>query len=57
LRTSFPPATDGIGTAAAFFATLPAYETFGSVFDWSFLASAGFAAVVEWVREQANQSL
>ncbi|KAH9969412.1 Abscisic acid G-protein coupled receptor-domain-containing protein [Lactifluus volemus] len=57
LRTSFPPATDETGTAAAFFSNLPAYETFGSVFDWSFLASAGFAAVVEWLREQANQSL
>lgn len=53
LRTSFPPATDGAG--AVLFATLPAYETFGSVFDWSFLASAGFAAVVEWMRGRAEE--
>ncbi|KAF8498210.1 hypothetical protein F5888DRAFT_1634124 [Russula emetica] len=46
LHTSFPPAADGAD--AGLFAMLPAYETFGLVFDWSFLASAAFAAAIEW---------
>ncbi|KAH9985916.1 Abscisic acid G-protein coupled receptor-domain-containing protein [Russula vinacea] len=37
------------------FATLPAYETLGLVFDWSFLASAAFAVVIEWVRGRAEE--
>ena len=53
LRTSFPPAVDGADTEI--FAALPAYETFGSLFDWSFLASAGLGAVVEWMRGQARE--
>ncbi|KAI9435725.1 Abscisic acid G-protein coupled receptor-domain-containing protein [Lactarius indigo] len=53
LRTSFPPAADGAG--AGLFAALPAYETFGSVFDWSFLASAGLGVAVEWMRERAEE--
>jgi len=53
LRTSFPPAVDGAD--AGIFAELPAYESFGSVFDWSFLASAGLGAVVEWMRGQAQE--
>ncbi|KAI9454650.1 Abscisic acid G-protein coupled receptor-domain-containing protein [Lactarius psammicola] len=55
LRTSFPPAVDGAG--AGLFAALPAYETFGSVFDWSFLASASFGVVVEWMRGRAQELL
>jgi hypothetical protein len=42
------------GAGAVLFATLPAYETFGSVFDWSFLLGAGLAGAVERVCEQAN---
>jgi hypothetical protein len=53
LRTSFPPAIDG--AVAGLFATLPAYETFGSVFDWSFLTSAALAVVVEWMRGRAEE--
>lgn len=53
LRTSFPPAVDGADPGI--FAALPAYETFGSVFDWSFLASAGLGVVVEWMRGRAQE--
>ncbi|KAH9034234.1 Abscisic acid G-protein coupled receptor-domain-containing protein [Lactarius pseudohatsudake] len=53
LRTSFPPAADGAG--AGLFAALPAYETFGSVFDWSFLVSASLGVVVEWMRGRAQE--
>ncbi|KAF8268024.1 Abscisic acid G-protein coupled receptor-domain-containing protein [Lactarius quietus] len=52
LRTSFPPAADG--EDAGIFAALPAYETFGSVFDWSFLASTGLGVAVEWMRGRAQ---
>ena len=44
LRTSFPPAMDGAD--AGILSALPAYKTFGSVFDWSFLVSAGLGLVV-----------
>ncbi|KAH9175742.1 Abscisic acid G-protein coupled receptor-domain-containing protein [Lactarius sanguifluus] len=53
LRTSFPPAADGAG--AGLFVALPAYETFGSVFDWSFLVSASLGVVVEWMRGRAQE--
>ncbi|KAF8264979.1 Abscisic acid G-protein coupled receptor-domain-containing protein, partial [Lactarius quietus] len=53
LRTSFPPAADG--EDAGIFAALPAYETFGSVFDWSFLASTGLGVAVEWMRGRAQE--
>ncbi|KAH9067998.1 Abscisic acid G-protein coupled receptor-domain-containing protein [Lactarius deliciosus] len=52
LRTSFPPAAEGAD--AGLFAALPAYETFGSVFDWSFLVSASLGVVVEWMRGRAQ---
>lgn len=34
------------------FSTLPAYEIFGPVFDWSFLLSVAAASGGEWVRER-----
>jgi len=55
LRTSFPPERAMDGAEAGLFATLPAYETFGSVFDWSFLASTALAAAVEWMRGRAEE--
>ncbi|KAH9996402.1 Abscisic acid G-protein coupled receptor-domain-containing protein [Russula compacta] len=56
LRTSFPPATAADDDAGhELFATLPAYETFGLVFDWSFLASTALAVVVEWMRGRAEE--
>jgi len=53
LRTSFPPGTDDAGPGL--FATLPAYESFGLVFDWSFLTSSAFAVVIEWMRGRAEE--
>ncbi|KAI0297048.1 Abscisic acid G-protein coupled receptor-domain-containing protein [Multifurca ochricompacta] len=52
LRTSFPPATDGTGVGL--FSMLPVYETFGAVFDGSFLASASLAVMIEWIRGRAQ---
>lgn len=62
LRTSFPPpAVSEIGIPTGeldpqevtnLFSTLPAYEIFGPVFDWSFLLSVVLAAGGEWVRER-----
>ncbi|EIM84211.1 uncharacterized protein STEHIDRAFT_112650 [Stereum hirsutum FP-91666 SS1] len=64
LRTSFPPpAVPAIriptgevdpsqGEITNLFSTLPAYEIFGPVFDWSFLLSVVLAAGGEWVRER-----
>ena len=51
LCTLFLPALDG--GYAGILSALPAYETSGSVFDCSFLASAGLGAVVKWMRGQA----
>jgi hypothetical protein len=48
---SFPPVVNS--TSAVISAALPAYEIPGSVFDWSFLVSAGFVVVVEWMRGRA----
>lgn len=60
LRTSFPPPTPADPNSTNLessqevitnlFSTLPAYEIFGPVFDWSFLLSVAVAAGGEWVR-------
>ncbi len=43
------------GDDAGLFSALPAYETFGLVFDWSFLASAALSLAIEWVRGRAEE--
>ena len=48
LCASFLPAVDRAD--AGIFVALLAYKTLGSVFDWSFLVSAGLGAVVELMR-------
>ena len=53
LCMSFPPAVDR--TDAGIFVALPTYEMFGSVFDCSFLASAGLGVMVEWMKGQAQE--
>ncbi|ETW79983.1 hypothetical protein HETIRDRAFT_419601 [Heterobasidion irregulare TC 32-1] len=54
LRTSFPPPAmsnpDVTEETVNLFTTLPAYEFFGPVFDWSFLLAAAGAGVGEWAR-------
>ncbi|KAF8154275.1 Abscisic acid G-protein coupled receptor-domain-containing protein [Crassisporium funariophilum] len=56
MRASFPPPLshnlpDDDGSSADpvnLFSTIPAYEVFGSLFDWSFLLSAGASAFMRW---------
>jgi hypothetical protein len=43
-----PPAT------ANLFSTIPAFEVFGSLFDWSFLLAAGGTAFGRWSRERVD---
>ncbi|KAI0062989.1 hypothetical protein BV25DRAFT_491774 [Artomyces pyxidatus] len=62
LRTSFPPpveedASDVSGEVTNLFTTLPEYQLFGPVFDWSFLLATGAAAGVEWVRSRDGDGL
>jgi hypothetical protein len=34
------------------FSTVPEYELFGSLFDWSFLGAAGLSAFGRWAGER-----
>ncbi|PPQ71403.1 hypothetical protein CVT26_011118 [Gymnopilus dilepis] len=52
MRSSFPPPTSDIDQNL--FATIPAYEVFGSLFDWSFLLAAGASIFVRWGHERVN---
>jgi len=57
LRTSFPPPPrkpDDDTIAVNLFSTIPEYEVFGSLFDWSFLFAAGASAFVRWGAEKVN---
>ncbi|KAG6900245.1 hypothetical protein C0993_000886 [Termitomyces sp. T159_Od127] len=51
LRNSFPPALDA---EVNLFSTIPRFEVFGAVFDWSVLISAGTSAFVRWGSEKVN---
>ncbi|KAF8900147.1 Abscisic acid G-protein coupled receptor-domain-containing protein [Gymnopilus junonius] len=52
MRSSFPPPT--IDVDENLFSTIPAYEVFGSLFDWSFLLAAGASVFVRWGAERVN---
>ncbi|PPQ77630.1 hypothetical protein CVT24_005454 [Panaeolus cyanescens] len=61
MRASFPPppspaTPDGNPSSVPInlFSTIPAYEVFGSVFDWSFLISAVVTGGVKWMHERVN---
>ncbi|KAJ6626017.1 Abscisic acid G-protein coupled receptor-domain-containing protein [Mycena sp. CBHHK59/15] len=63
LRTSFPPAPFSPSSYAApqgedspvnLFSTIPEFEVFGSLFDWSFLISASSSLVVRWAANKVN---
>jgi len=57
LRTSFPPPQvrhDQDPVDVNLFSTIPEFEVFGSLFDWSFLVAAGASGVVRWVAERVN---
>ena len=62
LRTSFPPPrtrpdADPADPAAAdtLFATLPAYQFFGALFDGAFLLAAAVAAAARWFGERVAE--
>ncbi|PFH50378.1 hypothetical protein AMATHDRAFT_61214 [Amanita thiersii Skay4041] len=61
MRASFPPPPklpDGNDNTEAInlFSTIPAYEVFGSLFDWSFLLAAGVSAFVRWGAQKMNEA-
>ncbi|KJA24873.1 hypothetical protein HYPSUDRAFT_135640, partial [Hypholoma sublateritium FD-334 SS-4] len=58
MRSSFPPppppgAGDGVADTNLF-STIPAYEVFGSLFDWTFLIAAALSVFVRWGAERVN---
>ncbi|PPQ85760.1 hypothetical protein CVT25_003078 [Psilocybe cyanescens] len=67
MRSSFPPPpsppSDGSGSGGGgadgttpenLFSTIPQYELFGALFDWSFLVAAGVSVFVRWGAERVN---
>jgi len=57
LRTTFPPPNIGSGPhpeVTNLFETIPEYQVFGSLFDWSFLLAAAGNAFVLWGAEKMN---
>jgi len=59
MRSSFPPplpSGDDGNAEKNLFSTIPAYEVFGSLFDWSFLIAAGVSAFVRWGASRVNGS-
>ncbi|TFK19653.1 hypothetical protein FA15DRAFT_674243 [Coprinopsis marcescibilis] len=58
MRSSFPPPpepTDGSQeNAVNLFSTIPEYELFGSLFDWTFLLAAFMYALLRWAAEKMN---
>ena len=64
LRTSFPPprarpdadpADPAAAAADTLFATLPAYQFFGALFDGAFLLAAAVAAAARWFGERVSE--
>ncbi|KAF8170773.1 G protein-coupled receptor 89 [Pholiota molesta] len=62
MRSSFPPpppsipvgSSESVADTTNLFSTIPAYEVFGSLFDWSFLLAAGASVFVRWGAEKVN---
>ncbi|KDR78231.1 hypothetical protein GALMADRAFT_65417 [Galerina marginata CBS 339.88] len=61
MRSSFPPPPPTTPGGSAdqkadqnLFSTIPAYEVFGALFDWSFLISAAVSVFVRWGAERVN---
>ncbi|EIN05158.1 hypothetical protein PUNSTDRAFT_146054 [Punctularia strigosozonata HHB-11173 SS5] len=59
MRTSFPPpATQPQASAPArdfnVFSTIPEFQVFGALFDWSFVLSALGSGVARWLDEKVN---
>ncbi|TFL00006.1 Abscisic acid G-protein coupled receptor-domain-containing protein [Pterulicium gracile] len=65
LRTTFPPlpahtpsldlGTDMPAEGDNLFSTIPAYEVFGSLFDWAFFVSAVGTGVVKWLARKITE--
>ena len=60
LRTSFPPPRSHEGGEGGeggeeLFATLPAYQFFGALFDGAFLLAAAVAAAARWFGERVAE--
>lgn len=59
IRTAFPPPavpSDSEPASPNVFSTLPAYEVFGSAFDYSYLLSAFATGLYLWIDERVNGS-
>ncbi|RDB17709.1 Golgi pH regulator B [Hypsizygus marmoreus] len=56
LRNSFPPPphSPSSGETPNLFSTIPAFEVFGALFDWSFVLAAAASAFVRWGHERVN---
>jgi hypothetical protein len=56
MRSSFPPPPKPPGDedVVNLFSTIPPYEVFGSLFDWSFLIVAIASAAVRWGAQKMN---
>ncbi|KAJ7493539.1 G protein-coupled receptor 89 [Mycena latifolia] len=58
LRASFPPppptSSTGEDTPANLFSTIPEFQVFGSLFDWTFLISASGSLAVRWAANKVN---
>ncbi|KAK2460368.1 hypothetical protein APHAL10511_007533 [Amanita phalloides] len=58
MRSSFPPPPKPPNDedAVNLFSTIPPYEVFGSLFDWSFLAAAVTSGAVRWGIQKMNHA-
>ncbi|KAJ6578695.1 G protein-coupled receptor 89 [Mycena vulgaris] len=55
LRASFPPPpSSDEGAPVNLFSTIPEFQVFGSLFDWTFLISASGSLVVRWAANKVN---
>jgi hypothetical protein len=56
LRTSFPPPPADQQGDDDFnvFSTVPEFQVFGSLFDWSFVLSAFGSGAMRWLDEKVN---
>jgi hypothetical protein len=59
MRSSFPPppsTPDQQDAVVNLFSTVPEYEVFGSLFDWTFLLASAASAFVFWFAKKVTGS-